>query len=180
MTGFMGFPFVEVLEIGGWCRDCTHAARRLTRFSGPGHYYSANHPNWSRWQELHLRPPRSERGRLLLTLHPEIGCQGWTRTNTERLNRPPCYFDTTWQLGIGAAGRICTCMGSFRRRMPRRFGHGSIWKWSARQELHLRSLGPKPSALAAPLRAVGPGAFTTPGTGECRTPTLITVLRQAQ
>jgi hypothetical protein len=25
------------------------------------------------------------------------GCQGWTRTNTERLNRPPCYFDTTWQ-----------------------------------------------------------------------------------
>jgi hypothetical protein len=25
---------------------------------------------WSGWQELHLRPPRSERGRLLLTLHP--------------------------------------------------------------------------------------------------------------
>ena len=30
---------------GGWCRDCTHAARRLTRFSGPGHYCSANHPS---------------------------------------------------------------------------------------------------------------------------------------
>ena len=43
-------------------------------------------------------PPRSEQGRLLLTIHPEIGYQGWTRTNTERLNRPPCYFDTTWQL----------------------------------------------------------------------------------
>src|SRR5215467_13460358 len=42
-------------------------------------------------------PPRSERGRLMLTMHPEIGCQGWTRTNTERLNRPPCYFHTTWQ-----------------------------------------------------------------------------------
>lgn len=27
----------------------------------------------------------------------KCGCQGWTRTNTERLNRPPCYFDTTWQ-----------------------------------------------------------------------------------
>lgn len=52
---------------------------------------------WSGWQELHLRPPGSEPGRLLLTLHPENGCQGWTRTNTERLNRPPCYFDTTWQ-----------------------------------------------------------------------------------
>lgn len=52
---------------------------------------------WSGWRELHSRPPRSKRGRLLLTLHPEIGCQGWTRTNTERLNRPSCYFDTTWQ-----------------------------------------------------------------------------------
>src|SRR5882672_11412563 len=29
---------------GRWCGDCAHAARRLTRFSGPGHYYSANHP----------------------------------------------------------------------------------------------------------------------------------------
>src|SRR5437762_856597 len=28
-------------------------------------------------------------------------------------------------------------------------------KWSARQDLHLRSLGPKPSALAATLRADG-------------------------
>ena len=25
------------------------------------------------------------------------GCHAWTRTKTERLNRPPCYFDTTWQ-----------------------------------------------------------------------------------
>ncbi len=33
----------------------------------------------------------------LLTLHPEIGCQGWTRTNTVRFNKPSCYFDTTWQ-----------------------------------------------------------------------------------
>ena len=41
-------------------------------------------------------PPRSEHGRLLLTLHPEIGCQGWTRTNTVRFNKPSCYFDTTW------------------------------------------------------------------------------------
>src|SRR5213593_1974597 len=27
---------------------------RLTRFSGPGHCCSANHPKWSGWQELHL------------------------------------------------------------------------------------------------------------------------------
>ena len=128
MTGFIEFPFVEVLEIGGWCRDCTHAARRLTRFSGPGHYCSANHPKWSGWQELHLRPPRSEQGRLLLTIHPEIGCQGWTRTNTVRFNKPSCYFDTTWQLGIGAAGRICTCIVPLRRRMPDVFDHGSSLK----------------------------------------------------
>src|SRR6266498_606089 len=40
---------------------------------------------------------RSRKAGLLLTLHPENGCQGWTRTNTERLNRPPCYFHTAWQ-----------------------------------------------------------------------------------
>ena len=28
---------------------------------------------------------------------PMIGCQGWTRTNTVRFNKPSCYFDTTWQ-----------------------------------------------------------------------------------
>ena len=70
-------------------------------------------------------PPRSEQGRLLLTLHPEIGCQGWTRTNTERLNRPPCYFDTTWQWLTGAAGRSRTCISPLRRRMPHMFDHGS-------------------------------------------------------
>jgi hypothetical protein len=65
--------------------------------TGAASLYLPAFQKWSGWQELHLRPPRSEQGRLLLTLHPEIGCQGWTRTNTERLNRPPCYFDTTWQ-----------------------------------------------------------------------------------
>jgi hypothetical protein len=31
------------------------------------------------------------------SIENENGCQGWTRTNTERLNKPPCYFHTTWQ-----------------------------------------------------------------------------------
>src|SRR5947208_11902541 len=70
MLDLMRMPFVKGLEIGGWCRDRTHAARRLTRFSGPGHYCSANHPKWSGWRELHPRPPPSEGGRLLLTIHP--------------------------------------------------------------------------------------------------------------
>src|SRR6185436_15237899 len=95
---------------------------------------------WSGWKELHLRPPRSEQGRLLLTLHPEIGCQSWTRTNTERLNRPPCYFDTTWQIEIGAAGRTPTCIVPFRRRMPDEFDHGSNLKWLAEPKLGERRL----------------------------------------
>ena len=118
----MEFPFVEVLEIGGWCRDCTHAARRLTRFSGPGHYYSANHPKWSGWQELHLRPPRSEQGRLLLTLRPENGCQTWTRTKTSGLTGRRATLTLP---GNGAADRIPTCIVPFRRRMPHVFDHGS-------------------------------------------------------
>ena len=140
------------LEIGGWCRDCTHAARRLTRFSGPGHYCSANHPKWSGWQESHLRSPRSEGGRLLLTLHPENGCQTWTRTKTSDLTGRRA---TLTPPGNGAAGRIFTCIIPLRRRMPHVFDHGSNVKWSARQDLHLQSLGPKPSVLAATLRADG-------------------------
>src|SRR6266545_2147659 len=65
--------------------------------TGAASLYLPAFQKWSGWQELHLRPPRSEQGRLLLTLHPEIGCQSWTRTNIARLIRPACYFDTTWQ-----------------------------------------------------------------------------------
>src|SRR5689334_14703111 len=125
MTGFMEFPFVEVLVIGGWCRDCTHAARRLTRFSGPGHYCSANHPKWSAWHEMHLRPPRSEQGRLLLTLHPEKWLPDLDSHQDKRLNRPPCYFDTTWQWRCRQDSHPHR---SFRRRMPHVFGHDSNLK----------------------------------------------------
>ncbi len=39
--------------------------------TGAASLYLPAFQEWSGWQELHLRPPRSERGRLLLTLHPE-------------------------------------------------------------------------------------------------------------
>ncbi len=81
------------------------------------------------------------------------GCQGWTRTNTERLNRPPCYFHTAWQFEIGAAGRIPTCIVPLRRRMPHVFGHGSVLIWSERQDSHLRPPGPRPGALKTELRS---------------------------
>src|ERR1051325_4945818 len=46
------------------------------------------------------------------------GCSGWNRTNTVPLNRPVDYSYPTEQEN-----------------------------WSARQDLHLRSLGPRPSML---------------------------------
>src|SRR5438093_9746794 len=55
--------------------------------------------------------------------------------------------------GNGAAGRIPTCIVPFRRRMPRVFDHGSILKWSERQDFHLRPRGPKPRALKTELRS---------------------------
>src|SRR6059036_2281839 len=105
---------------------------------------------WSGWRELHSRPPRSERGRLLLTLHAEIGCQGWTRTNTVRFNKPSCYLTPP---GNGTAGRTSTCIVPFRRRMPHVFGHDSNSKWSERQDFHLRPPGPKPGALKTELHS---------------------------
>src|SRR5580704_7701313 len=60
--------------------------------------------------------------RLLLTLPPEIGCQGWPRTNTVRFNNRRA---TLTPPGNGAAGRSSTCIVPFRRRMPHVFGHGS-------------------------------------------------------
>ena len=55
--------------------------------------------------------------------------------------------------GNGAAGRIPTCIGPLRRRMPDVFDHGSNLKWSERQDFHLRPPGPKPGALKTELRS---------------------------
>ena len=55
--------------------------------------------------------------------------------------------------GKGAAGRSSTCIVPLRRRMPEVFDHGSIRKWSERQDFHLRPPGPKPGALKTELRS---------------------------
>ena len=47
-------------------------------------------PNW--W-------PRAN-ARLLLTLHPEKWLPDLDSHQDKRLNRPPCYFDTTWQMAL--------------------------------------------------------------------------------
>jgi len=38
--------------------------------TGAATLYLPAFQKWSGWQELHLRPPRSEQGHLQLTLHP--------------------------------------------------------------------------------------------------------------
>src|SRR5947208_13941917 len=90
--------------------------------TGAASLYLPAFQKWSGWQELHLRPPRSERGRLLLTLYPANGCQTWTRTKTSGLTGRRA---TLTPPGNGAAGRIPTCIIPFRKRMPHVFLHGS-------------------------------------------------------
>ena len=67
----MGFLWLRVKALADGVGVAPTQPGGSLGYSGPGHYCSANHPKWSGWQELHLRPPRSKRGRLLLTLHPE-------------------------------------------------------------------------------------------------------------
>src|SRR5512137_2355490 len=86
----------------------------------------------------------------------KIGCQGWTRTNTERLNRPPCYFDTTWQWLIGAAGRSCTCIGSFRRRTPRLFRPRQHFEMARRAVAQRAKVGRSSRIFTCDLRVPGP------------------------
>src|SRR5207249_8724516 len=73
---------------------------------------------------LPRRWPRAN-ARLLLTLHPEIGCQTWTCTKTNGLTDRRA---TLTPPGNGAAGRTSTCIVPLRRRVPHVFGHGSNLK----------------------------------------------------
>ena len=112
-NGLHGFLSLRV-KIGGWCRDRTHAARRLTRFSGPGHYFSANHPCKLACRAVAARRRLAAR----LGLAPRSlqtatsGLTGRRATLT-----PP---------GNGTAGRILACVNPLRRRMPDMFSHGSV------------------------------------------------------
>src|SRR5882762_6984374 len=125
MAGFMEVPFVEV---DYWRKASVMLRPRLapilfSRQVQPA--YICLPSKWSGWQELHLRPPRSEQGRLLLTLHPKNGCQTWTRTKTSGLTGRRATLTLP---GNGAADRIPTCIVPFRRRMPHVFDHGSNLK----------------------------------------------------
>ena len=65
----LGFRGDEVAEGVG---NAPTSARADPVFkTGAASLYLPAFRKWSGWQELHLRPPRSEQGRLLLTLHSE-------------------------------------------------------------------------------------------------------------
>src|SRR6185295_6618329 len=103
-----------------------------------------------------LRPPRSERGRLLLTLHPEIGCQTWTCTKTSGLTGRRA---TLTPPGNGATGRTSTCIVPFRRRMPHVFGHGSNLKLVSAAGFAPAVTRSQAGHVAATPRAVRPNRF---------------------
>ncbi len=73
---------------------------------------------WSGWQELHLRPPRSEQGRLLLTLHPEIGASGGTCTHTLPADNGLLFYSATEAEMVGSAGNAPARHFRLRLRHP--------------------------------------------------------------
>ena len=94
----MGFPLVKGEQLAEGVGNAPTSARTDPVFeTGAASFYLPAFQKWSGWQELHLRPPRSERGRLLLTLHPEKWLPDLDSHQDKRLNRPPCYFDIIWQ-----------------------------------------------------------------------------------
>src|SRR5437588_13004492 len=100
--------------------------------------------------------------RLLLTLHPEIGCQTWTRTKTSGLTDRRA---TLTPPGNGAAGRTSTCIVPLRRRMPHVFGHSSNLKLVSAAGFAPAVTRSKAGHVAATPRAVRPGVLGgTPGT----------------
>src|SRR5205823_14976967 len=124
--------------------------------TGAASLYLPAFQKWSGWRELHSRPPPSEGGRLLLTLHPEIGCQTWTRTKTSGLTGRRA---TLTPPGNGAAGRSSTCIVPLRRRMPHVFGHGSNLKLVSAAGFAPAVTRSQAGHVAATPRAVRPGVL---------------------
>src|SRR2546429_8658834 len=105
--------------------------------------------------------PRAN-ARLLLTLHPEIGCQTWTRTKTNGLTDRRA---TLTPPGNGAADRSSTCIVPLRRRVPHVFGHGSDLKLVSPTGFAPAVTRSQAGHVAARPCAVRPGVLGgTPGT----------------
>ena len=86
----MGFPFVDCLELAEGAGIAPASARADPVFE-------------------------TGAASLYLPAFRKIGCQTWTRTKTSGLTGRRA---TLTPPGNGAAGGICTRIGSFRRRTP--------------------------------------------------------------
>src|SRR5439155_14878997 len=101
-----------------------------------------------------VRLPR--RGTRSGDIHPEIGCQTWTRTKTNGLTDRRA---TLTPPGNGAAGRTSTCIVPLRRRMPHVFGHGSNLKLVSAAGFAPAVTRSQAGHVAATPRAVRPGVL---------------------
>ena len=101
-----------------------------------------------------VRLPR--RGTRSGDIHPEIGCQTWTRTKTNGLTDRRA---TLTPPGNGAAGRNSTCIVPLRRRMPHVFGHGSDLKLVSAAGFAPAVTRSQAGHVAATPRAVRPGVL---------------------
>ena len=104
-----------------------------------------------RW-DLNPRQPESQSGALPTELRPPQGVFAIYTLYFSSVNTKiqPCYQDLPDS--HGAPGRIRTCDPRLRRPLLypaelRALGESSLQKWSVRQDLNLRPLVPKTSAL---------------------------------
>ena len=110
------------------------------------------------------------KARLLLTLHPENGCQTWTRTKTSGLTGRRATLTLP---GNGAADRIPTCIVPFRRRMPHVFDHDSNLKLVGMAGFPPATSRSQAGHVAATPRADGPRPFGEVGDGRNERPQLL-------
>src|SRR5438876_2524914 len=97
--------------------------------TGAASLYLPAFQKWSGWRELHPRPPPSEGGRLLLTLHPEklaarVGLAPTPCGLTNR--RATLTLPGSWELALPAG--FAPAWVRLEDECLVDFGHGSIWK----------------------------------------------------
>ncbi len=175
----MGFPFVKGLQLAEGVGNAPTSARAEPVFeTGAASLYLPAFRKWSGWRELHSRPPRSEQGRLLLTLHPgKNGTRGrsltfipgvrtavlcdfklrerewWERKDSHL--RPPACRAGALQAELRPR-KLCSRLGSHQPPPPS--DDGALFTelqermrnaWSGRPDSRRRSPAPHAGALAA-------------------------------
>jgi hypothetical protein len=92
-------------------------------------------------------PRRAPAAGLPGNAEASLGCPGWIRTSTVPLNRRADYCYPTGQLNAERGNRNAESRVAHPLHSAFRVPSSAFGKWSARQDLHLRSPGPKPGVL---------------------------------